>query len=314
MRVAVLDDYQGVARSLARWDGLGAETVFFDDHIADDDALIDRLGDFEVVVVMRERTPLPRHRLERLPNLRLLVTTGARNASIDVQAANDLGVTVCGTDSLPHPTAELTIAMMLALSRGLLDEVGSVRSGGWQSPDLGRDVSGATLGLLGLGRLGQRVARVGLALDMRVVAWSRNLTPLHAADVGVEHLEMNDLLRQSDFVSIHLRLGPRTERLIGSAQLELMKPTAYLINTSRGQIVDEEALLAAVRSGAIAGAAIDVYSDEPLPRDHPFRFEPRMLTTPHIGYVTKESYEVFYTGAVEAIAAWQAGRPVRVIS
>lgn len=313
MRVAVLDDYQGVAHSLAPWGDLDAETVFFDDHISDEDILVARLSGFDVVVLMRERTPMPRSLLERLPDLRLLVTTGSRNASIDVQAANDLSVTVCGTGSLPHPTAELTMALMLALSRGLVGEIQSVREGGWQSPGIGRDVNGATLGLLGLGRLGVRVARAAQAMDMRVVAWSQNLTAQRAAEVDVERVTKEDLLSQSDFVSIHLRLGPRTEHLIGAPEFGLMKPTAFLINTSRGPIVDEGALLEAVRSGSISGAAVDVYAVEPLATDHPFRTEPRILTTPHIGYVTRESYEVFYRGAVEAISAWSSGAPVRVI-
>lgn len=312
MRIAVLDDYQQVAAALADWSTLEAEIVFFSDHISDRAELMSRLAGFDVVVAMRERTPFPRPVLEGLPDLRLLVTTGSANASIDVEAAQESGIVVSGTGALPHPTAELTFALILTLSRGLVDQVVSVRGGGWQV-GLGRDLLGSTLGVIGLGRLGSRVAKLGRAFGMDVLAWSHNLTRERAAEVGVRQVSMDELLRLADFVTIHLRLSDRTAGLIGRGELALMRPDACLVNTSRGPIVDETALLEAVRSKVIAGAAVDVFDDEPLPPDHPFRTEPRILATPHIGYVTRESYQVFYEGAVESIEAWRDGEPIRVL-
>ncbi|HSK06826.1 MAG TPA: D-2-hydroxyacid dehydrogenase family protein [Acidimicrobiia bacterium] len=313
MRIAVLDDYQQVAASLADWSTLEAEIVFFPDHISDRSELLDRLAGFDVVVAMRERTPFPRPVLEGLPDLRLLVTTGSANASIDVKAAQELGIVVSGTASLAHPTAELTFALILALSRGLVDQVGSVRGGGWQV-GLGRDLLGSTLGVIGLGRLGSQVAGMGQAFGMDVLAWSHNLTREMAAEVGVSQVSMDELLSRADFVTIHLRLSDRTVGLIGRDELASMKPGSYLVNTSRGPIVDETALLDAVRSGLIAGAALDVFDHEPLSPDHPLRTEPRILATPHIGYVTRESYQVFYRGVVESIEAWRHGEPIRLLS
>ncbi|HEX6146967.1 MAG TPA: D-2-hydroxyacid dehydrogenase family protein [Acidimicrobiia bacterium] len=312
MRIAVLDDYQQVAAALADWSTLEAEIVFFSDHISDRAELMSRLAGFDVVVAMRERTPFPRPVLEGLPDLRLLVTTGSANASIDVEAAQESGIVVSGTGALPHPTAELTFALILTLSRGLVDQVVSVRAGGWQV-GLGRDLLGSTLGVIGLGRLGSRVAKLGRAFGMDVLAWSHNLTRERAAEVGVRQVSLDELLRLADFVTIHLRLSDRTAGLIGRDELALMRPDACLVNTSRGPIVDETALLEAVRSKVIAGAAVDVFDDEPLPPDHPFRTEPRILATPHIGYVTRESYQVFYEGAVESIEAWRDGEPIRVL-
>lgn len=312
MRIAVLDDYQQVAAALADWSTLEAEIVFFPDHISDRAELVSRLAGFDVVVAMRERTPFPRPVLEGLPDLRLLVTTGSANASIDVEAAQESGIVVSGTGALPHPTAELTFALILTLSRGLVDQVVSVRGGGWQV-GLGRDLLGSTLGVIGLGRLGSRVAKLGRAFGMDVLAWSHNLTRERAAEVGVRQVSMDELLRLADFVTIHLRLSDRTAGLIGRDELALMRPDACLVNTSRGPIVDETALLEAVRSSVIAGAAVDVFDHEPLPPDHPFRTEPRILATPHIGYVTRESYQVFYEGAVESIEAWRDGEPIRVL-
>jgi phosphoglycerate dehydrogenase-like enzyme len=312
MRIAVLDDYQQVAGSLADWSTLEAEIVYFSDHISDHAELVSRLTGFDVVVAMRERTPFPRPVLEGLPDLRLLVTTGAVNASIDTSAASDLGIVVSGTGSLPHATAELTFALILALARGIVPEVDSVRSGGWQTT-LGRDLLGATLGVIGLGRLGSRVAGLGLAFGMKALAWSQNLDPARAEELGVDAVAREDLLERSDFVTIHLRLSDRTRGLIGESELALMKPSAYLVNTSRGPIVDETALLAAVRGGTIGGAAVDVFDEEPLATDHPYRVEPRILATPHIGYVTRESYQVFYEGVIESIEAWRDGNPIRVV-
>ena len=312
MRIAILDDYQQVAVDLADWSMLGAEVQAFSEHFADGPRLVSVLSSFDVIVAMRERTPFPHEILEQLPALRLLVTTGMRNASIDVEAARDLGVVVSGTRGLPYPTAELTFALILALARGIVPQVLSVRSGGWQV-GLGHDLFGSTLGVIGLGELGTRVARFGTAFGMNVVAWSQNLSAERAKGVGVSAVTKEELLEASDFVTIHLKLSERTHRLISSDELALMKPTAYMINTSRGQIVDEDALLSAVRGGVIAGAAIDVFDEEPLPPDHPFRYEPRIITTPHVGFVTRQTYEIFYQDAVDAIRAWQDGRPIRVL-
>jgi phosphoglycerate dehydrogenase-like enzyme len=281
--------------------------------VSDRAELVSRLAGFDVVVAMRERTPFPRTLLEALPDLGLVVTTGSTNASIDVKAAQELGIVVSGTGALPHPTGELTMALILALARGIVDQVGSVREGGWQL-GLGRDLLGSTLGVIGLGRLGSQVARFGHAFGMDVLAWSQNLTRERAAEVGVSPVSMDELLRRADFVTIHLRLSDRTRGLIGRDELSLMKSDAYLVNTSRGPIIEETALLDAVRSGVIAGAALDVFDEEPLPTDHPFRSEPRILATPHIGYVTRESYQVFYEGVVESIEAWRDGEPIRLLT
>jgi phosphoglycerate dehydrogenase-like enzyme len=313
MRVAVLDDYQEVADRYADWDAVAADVTFFSDHLADHRALIDRLSGFDVIVAMRERTPFQRPLLELLPALRLLVTTGMRNASIDVKAAIDLGITVSGTNSPGVATAELAFAMVLAMSRNLILEAGSVAKGGWQQR-VGRELRGSTLGVIGLGRLGAEVARFGRAFGMDVLAWSQNLTSERAEEVGARLVTKGALLAESDFVSIHLRLSDRTRDLIGQAELEKMKATAYLVNTSRGEIVDTAALLAALDSGALAGAGIDVFDVEPLPPDDRRRTHPKILATPHIGYVTDATYRVFYTEVVEDIAAWQAGAPIRVLT
>ncbi len=313
VRVAVLDDYQGAAAGYADWGSLGAGVEFFSDHLTDHDVLVERLAGFDVIVAMRERTPFPRTLLADLPHLRLLVTTGMRNAAIDVEAANELGITVCGTPSPGHSTAELTFALILALSRGLVDQVDSMRSGGWQA-HVGRDVRGTTLGLIGLGRLGSQVAGFAKAFSMEVVAWSENLTDERAAEVGVRRVDRNTLFSTSDVVSVHLRLSDRSRGLIGAGELAAMKSTAYLVNTSRGPIVDTDALLTAVRSGQIAGAAVDVYEVEPAPADHPFRTEPRILPTPHVGYVTEQTYRIFYAAVVEDIAAWLSGTPIRTLA
>jgi phosphoglycerate dehydrogenase-like enzyme len=314
LRIAVLDDYQYAAAGFADWTRLPepAEVVEFADHLADPDALVRRLQPFDVVVAMRERTPFPRAVLERLPRLRLLVTTGARNPSIDVAAAAERGVTVCGTRAHPSGTAELTWALILAVARQVPREDASVRAGGWQQT-VGTDLAGARLGLLGLGRLGERVARIGLAFEMDVVAWSANLTDERAAEVGVRRVGEEELLATADVVSVHLQLSDRTRGLIGARELGLMKPTAILVNTSRGPIVDEAALVHALREGRIAGAGLDVFDVEPLPRHHPLRELRRAVLTPHLGYVTERTYEVFYGDAVDDVAAWLAGSPVRVV-
>ncbi len=313
-RVAVLDDYQGVALRLADWASLPADVVVFRDHVSDEASVAARLADFDVVVAMRERTPFPRSLIARLPRLRLLVTTGMRNASIDLRAATERGVLVSGTGGLPSPTAELTWALILALVRHVPHEDRATRDGRWQET-LGTTLSGKTLGVLGLGQLGSRVARVGRAFEMEVLAWSQNLTAERAAAAGATLAGSKDeLLARADVVTIHLVLGERTRGLLGARELALMRPSAYLVNTSRGPIVDERALIAALRAGAIAGAGLDVYDEEPLPPDHALRRLPNTVITPHLGYVTEETYRIFYSQALEDIRAFLAGSPVRVLS
>jgi phosphoglycerate dehydrogenase-like enzyme len=312
-RVAVLDDYQLVAAGLADWSHLGAEVTFFSDHLDRHHELAERLRPFEVIVAMRERTPFDRALLAALPNLRLLVTTGMRNAAIDLEAAEESGVIVAGTSSPGTSTSELTLALILILARSLVDEIESVRTGGWQV-GLGRQLGGASLGVIGLGKQGRAVAKLGQALGMKLSAWSANLTAEQATAVGAELTSLEELLAGSDFVTIHLRLSDRTRGLIGRPELTLMKPTAYLINTSRGEIVDRGALIEALDRGTIAGVGLDVYDVEPLPVDDPLRSHPKVVATPHLGYVSAETYEVFYREAVEDIAAWQQGTPIRVLT
>ncbi|PXY19211.1 D-2-hydroxyacid dehydrogenase family protein [Prauserella muralis] len=313
MKIAILDDYQNVALELADWASLGAEIEVFTEHIADHDELVRRLAGCEVVVAMRERTPFPEQLLARLSDLKLLVSTGPRNASIDVEAAGRHGIVVTHTGYLPHPTVELTWGLILATLRNLPAEIASVREGGWQR-GLGESLHGRTLGLLGLGRLGSRVARVGQAFGMRTIAWSQNLTAERAAEHDVTAVSKQELFASADIVSIHLVLSGRTRGLVGAAELAAMKPTGLLVNTSRGPIVDEPALLEALRQRRIGGAALDVFDTEPLPADHPLRSLPNVTITPHIGYVTRDVYEVFYTDAVENIAAYRAGEPIRVMT
>lgn len=314
-RVAVLDDWQNVARRFADWSVLpkDVEVAVFNDHLPDLEPLAERLKDFDVVCIMRERTPFTRALFERLPKLKLLVTTGPRNASIDLEAAKARGVTVCGTSALGHPTAELTWGLILGLARRIAFEDRAMREGRWQST-IGVDMKGKRLGVIGLGRLGSRVAAVGRAFEMDVVAWSQNLTAERAEAVGAKLVGKDELLATSDVVTLHLVLSPRTRGIIGAAELARMKPEALLINTSRGPLIDEQALLAALRERRIAGAALDVYDVEPLPADHPLRRLDNVLLTPHLGYVTEDTYRVFYRETVEAIGAFLAGAPVRVIA
>lgn len=310
-RIAILDDYQQVALDVADWGGLRdrARIDVFSEHIDDCDELVQRLAGYDVVVAMRERTPFPAAVLERLPSLRLLVTTGRRNAAIDVAAATRLGITVCGTRSDATATVEHTWALILGLARHLVVESGNVRCGGWQTT-LGTGLAGKTLGIVGLGRIGSAVATVGRAFGMDVVAWSANLTEERASAAGARLVPFEELLRRADVVSLHLVLGDRTRHLVGSRELSLMKESALLVNTSRGGIVDTPALVAALESGAIGGAAVDVFDVEPLPADHPLRRAPRSLVTPHLGYVTREGYERFYGDAVEDITAYLDGTTV----
>jgi phosphoglycerate dehydrogenase-like enzyme len=313
-RVAILDDYQHVARRLADWDSLAADVVIFQDHVADEAGVAARLADFDVVVAMRERTPFPHTLLERLPRLRLLVTTGMRNAAIDLRAAAERAIVVSGTHGLPSPTAELTWGLILALVRHIPREDRATRDGRWQET-LGTTLSGKTLGVLGLGNLGSRVARVGRAFEMQVLAWSQNLTDERATSVGATRVGSRDeLLARADIVTIHVVLSERTRGLLGARELALMRPTAYLVNTSRGPVVDEPALITVLRAGGIAGAALDVYDEEPLPPDHPLRRLPNTVITPHLGYVTEETYRLFYPQALEDIRAFLAGAPVRVLT
>lgn len=312
MRIAILDDYQNIALELADWASLNAEVTVFTQRIADPDELVRRLEGFAVVVAMRERTAFPESVLARLSDLRLLVTTGQRNAAIDVAAADRHGIVVCGTGYLPHPTAELTWALILAASRHLPTEVAAMRGGGWQTT-VGSSLRGNTLGVLGLGRLGVQVARIGQAFGMHTIAWSQNLTAEQAAEHDVTAVSKDELLATSDVLTVHLVLSERTQGLIDTAELAAMKPTSLLVNTSRGPIVNESALVRALRDGVIGGAALDVYDDEPLPTDHPLRTLPNVVATPHIGFVTRDVYEVFYRDAVEDIAAYQQGAPMRVL-
>ncbi|MFI9150127.1 D-2-hydroxyacid dehydrogenase family protein [Streptomyces sp. NPDC053367] len=314
LRCAVLDDYQDAALRMADWSPLDGkvEVRTVREHLADRDELVAALADCEIVVAMRERTPFDAELLSRLPALRLLVTTGRRNASIDVTAAAAAGVTVCGTASSPTPPVELTWALLLGLARRLTAENRALREGGpWQST-VGQDLHGRTLGLLGLGRIGSRVARVARAFGMEVLAWSPHLTAERAAGADAELAAgKDDLLRRSDFVSIHLVLSDRTRGLLGEPELRAMRPHAYLVNTSRAALVDRSALLRALREGWIAGAGLDVFDIEPLPADDPLRTLPNVLATPHLGYVTEGNYRTFFTEAVEDITAFLAGSPVR---
>jgi phosphoglycerate dehydrogenase-like enzyme len=305
VQIAVLDDYQGVALRLADWSQLRerATITVFNDHVADPPAVVDRLQPFDVVCVMRERTPLTRFVLERLPKLRLIASTAMQNASIDLDAARERGVKVLHTGYSSTPTVELTWALILAGARHIAAENASVRTGGWQR-HVGDDLADRTLGVLGLGNVGGAVAKIGKAFDMNVIAWSQNLTDEGAAEVGAVHVSKEELFRSADVVSIHLVLSRRTRGLVGAAEFSLMKPTARLVNTSRGAIVVEADLLAALREDKIAGAAIDVFDQEPLPPDHPFRTLPVVLATPHIGFVSRGLYERFYQDTVTNIVGW----------
>jgi phosphoglycerate dehydrogenase-like enzyme len=309
VKIAVLDDYQDVALKMADWSGLAdrAQVDVYNDHLADPDAVVKRLHPYDIVCVMRERTPLNRGIIERLPNLKLIASTGPRNASIDLDAAAARGIKVVHTGYFGSPTVELTWALILGSARHVADEAAAVRRGEWQHT-IGDDLSGQTLGILGLGNLGSKVAQVAAAFGMKVIAWSQNLTAEKAVAGGAALVLKDDLLRQSDFVSIHLVLSERTRGLIGARELSLMKPSARLINTSRGPIVVEADLIQALNSGKIAGAAIDVYDTEPLPPDHPYRRIGNLLATPHIGYVSRRLYERFYRDSVSNILAWLDAR------
>ena len=304
-KIAVLDDYQNVALQSANWSVLSgrADIAVFHNHLADPDAVIERLLPFDVVCVMRERTPLPRNVVERLPNLKFVASTGPVNASIDVVAAADRGIVVSHTRYRSDPTIDLTWALILASARNIVAESNSLRSGGWQRT-VGTELRGKTLGVLGLGRVGSEVARIGRAFGMDLIAWSQNMTPEAAQAAGALLVSKDELFEQADILTIHLVLSGRTRSLVGAAELALMKPTARLINTSRGPIVDEQALISALRNKQIAGAAIDVFDIEPLPASHPFRTLDNVLATPHIGYVAQGLYRTFYEDSVSNIGKW----------
>jgi phosphoglycerate dehydrogenase-like enzyme len=311
-----LDDYQDVALAMADWAGLdGVEVRGYQEHFASQDDLVEAVRDCEILVIMRERTPFPAELFARLPALRLLITSGMRNASIDLTAAADAGVTVCGTGSDSKPPTELTWALILGLARRITVENAELRTNGpWQST-VGTTLAGKTLGLLGFGKIGVAVGRVGRAFGMDVVAWSQNLTEERTAAEGVRLAASKaELVRDSDVLSVHLVLSDRTRGLLGADDLALLRPEALLINTSRAAIVDQDALVDALRSGRIAGAGLDVFEQEPLPAGHPFRTLPNVLATPHLGYVSDTNYRVYFREAVEDIAAWQAGAPVRVLN
>ena len=314
-RVALLDDYQDVALQMADWQSLppNVEVQAFRDHLSDENALVERLKEMNVIMAMRERTPFQRSLLERLPNLNLLITAGMRNASIDLQAASDCGIMVCGTEGLGYPTAELTWGLILSLMRRIPREDQATRHGQWQVTT-GLGLQGKTLGLMGLGRLGSQVAEVGKAFKMNVIAWSQNLTAERAAASGATLASKDELMAQSDVLSVHLVLSDRSRGLIGARELGLMKPTAYLVNTSRGPIVDEPALIQALENGTIAGAGLDVFDVEPLPLDHPLRRLDNIVITPHLGYVTDETYRIFYGDALEDMQAFLKGEPIRVLN
>lgn len=305
INVAVLDDYQGVALSIVDWSKVRDRTniTVFQDHLTDQDALAERLAPFDVICVMRERTPMPASLLKRLPRLKMIASTGPRNAAIDLGATAERGITVTHTSYTPTPTIELTWALILASARHIGSEATSVRNGGWQR-FIGDDLADKTLGIIGLGRIGSGVAKVGLAFGMNVIAWSQNLTASVAAAAGARLVSKDELLRTADVISVHVVLSHRTIGLIGATEFALMKPSARLVNTSRGPIVVESALLDALANHRISGAAIDVYDVEPLPQQHPYRHAENLLATPHIGYVSRSLYERFYGDTVTNICAW----------
>ena len=312
--LTVLDDYQGVALECADWSAVQArwDVQVIREHLDDEDELVRRIGGSQIVVAMRERTPFPAELFDRLPELRLLVTTGAKNAAIDLAAAKAHGVTVCGTGNTGNAVPEITLGMIIALARNFVAEDAAVRAGSWQHT-VGTGLAGRTLGVVGLGKLGIPVAQLALAFGMSVTAWSPNLTAERAAEHGVRAVDKATLFATADFISVHMPLSERSRGLFGADDLARMKATAYLINTSRGPIVDETALVDALRERRIAGAGLDVYDTEPLPADHPLRTLPNTLVLPHVGYVTWEVYRLWYAQVVEDVLAWADGHPLRVL-
>jgi len=316
LKAAILDDYQNVAMAFADWSPVAkdVEIKVFTKPFASQDEAIKALKDFAIVVGMRERTPFPRKVIEALPNLKLLITTGAKNNSFDLKAAAERGVTVCGTGGVGSPTTGIAFGLMLELTRRIGFENARLKGGAPWQVTIGRDLEGMTLGILGLGKLGARSAAVGKAFGMKAIAWSQNLTPEKAQAAGAEYVSKDDLFRRADIVTIHLVLSDRSRGLIGASELGLMKKTAYIVNTSRGPIIDEKALIAALQAKAIAGAGLDVFDVEPLPLDHPYRKMDNVVITPHLGYVSEQNYRKYFPDIVEDIRAWLDGKPVRVIS
>jgi phosphoglycerate dehydrogenase-like enzyme len=316
LRCAILDDYQNVALSFADWSKVSGDIDIkvFNEHLGSADQVIAALKDFAIVCAMRERTAFPRAVIDALPELKLLITTGMRNASIDLEAAKDRDIIVCGTPAVGNATAAIAAGLMLELARHIGYENMRLKSGVlWQST-IGLDLEGLTLALLGLGKLGSRMAEIGRAFKMHVIAWSQNLTPEKCREAGVEYVGADELFQRADFLSVHLQLSPRTRGLIGARQLALMKKSSNLINTSRGPIIDEAALLAALRDKRIAGAGLDVFDVEPLPLDHPLRKLDNVVLTPHLGYVAAQNYRAFFGGMVDDIRAFLDGKPVRVLT
>jgi phosphoglycerate dehydrogenase-like enzyme len=314
LRVAILDDYLAVALRLADWKNLhpDAQIEAFPEHIADIDALAKRLHTFECLVLTRERTPLPRALIEKLPNLKLVITTGMHNASIDATALAEHGIVYCGTEGVGYPTAELTWGLIFALLRNIPREDRAIRQGRWQTA-VGYGANGKTLGIIGLGRLGGMVARAGKAFGLELIGWSRNLAEARAAELGVKRVEKAELFERADIITIHIPLNKESRGLVGATELARMKPSAYLVNTSRGPIVDEAALLAVLKARRIAGAAIDVYDREPIAKDHPFLELDNVVLTPHLGYAIEENFRIYYANAVENIRAFLDGKPIRLM-
>jgi phosphoglycerate dehydrogenase-like enzyme len=316
LRCAILDDYQNVVLKVADWSKVKGDVEFtvFNEHLGGPDKVIAALQGFQIVVAMRERTGFPKQVIDALPDLRLLITTGMRNASIDTEAAKARGVTVCGTSSFGSPTAGIAIGLMLELTRHIGYENARLHGGAAWQTTIGPDLEGLTLGILGLGKLGVRTANIAKAFGMKVLAWSQNLTPEKCQEAGVGYVSKDDLFRQSDFISIHVVLSARTRGIVGAHEIGLMKPSAFLINTSRGPIIDEAAMLAALRDKKIAGAGLDTFDIEPLPLDHPLRKMDNAVITPHLGYVSEQNYRGYFSGAVEDIRGFLDGKPVRVMT
>ncbi|MBT4587784.1 MAG: D-2-hydroxyacid dehydrogenase family protein [Rhodospirillaceae bacterium] len=312
-KAAILDDYQNAAPGLADWDQLGGqvEFTFFNDHLENEDEIADRLREFEIVLMNRERTPFLKSQLDKLPNLKLLLTSGARNFSIDVAAAQANGVIVCGTDMVSYPTPELTWGLILSLARNIHHEDRLLREGGFWQTTVGLGLQGRVLGVVGLGRLGMPVAKIGQAFGMEIIAWSPNLTKERAGEVGVKSVTKEELFSAADFITLHMPLSDRSRGIVGADDIALMKPTSYLINTSRGPLVDEAALIFALKSSKIAGAGLDVFDVEPLPLDHAFRGLENTVLTPHLGYVVEDNYRASFAQMIENIEAWIKGSPSR---
>lgn len=315
-RLAILDDYQQVAEEFAPWSSLepdGVAVTVFNTPFASEAQAVAALADFEIIVAMRERTPFPRRVMGKLPQLKLLITTGAANAAVDLEAAVENAVVVCGTGGSPTAAPEMTWALLLAFARNLTAEETSLRSGRWQTT-VGFELAGKTLGIVGLGRIGKRMATYGRAFGMEVLAWSQNLSEETATAAGARKVSKDELFRQSDVATLHLRLSDRTEGIVGERELRFLGPDGVLVNTSRGPLVDQQALILALQEGWIRGAAIDVFDQEPLPPGHPLLDAPRTLLTPHLGYVTHESYQAFFGGAFDDVKAWIDGSPIRTLT